>query len=147
MFERTLPETFHKVVTVPWYTTASIGYTRRWWRAMQESGSPLTLPFAIGPATACAFRAYQGINSRLAFEDEWQGIEPEGSLHDGRAAYFISMACAAATFRFAWCSEPSSPKHSTQSLPAATPQVGQGTARMSCDSSRGTNDVFFIQRG
>jgi hypothetical protein len=74
-FGRSLPETFNKVVTVPWYTTASIGYTRRWWRAMQESGSPLTLPFATGPTTAFAFRAYQRINSRLAFEDEWQDIE------------------------------------------------------------------------
>ncbi len=145
-FGRTLPETFHKVVTVPWYTTASIGYTRRWWRAMQESGSPLTLPFATGPATTFAFRAHQRINSRLAFEDEWQDIETEGSLHDGRTAYFISMACAAATFRFAWGSERSSPKHSTQSLRAATPQVGQGTAKMSCDSSRDTNCVFFIQK-
>jgi hypothetical protein len=146
-FGRTLRETFHKVVTVPWYTAASIGYTIRWWRAMQESGSPLTLPFATGPATAFAFRARQRINSRLAFEDESQDIETEGSLHDGRTAYFISMACAAATFRFAWGPERSSPKHSTQSLPAATPQVGQGTARMSCDSRRGTNGVFFIQRG
>jgi hypothetical protein len=64
---------------------------------MQESGSPLTRPFATGTETAFAFRAYRLINSRLAFEDEWQDIEPERSLHDGRTAYFISMAGAAAT--------------------------------------------------
>jgi hypothetical protein len=25
-----IQETFNKVVTVPWYTTASVGYTRSW---------------------------------------------------------------------------------------------------------------------
>jgi len=57
--------------------------------------------------------------------------------------FYVSTASAAATFRFACGSVRRSPKQSTHSLPGATPQVGQGTARITF----GTDCVFFIQTG
>jgi hypothetical protein len=53
---------------------------------------------------------------------------------------FISPTSDAATFRLACGSVRWSPNHSTQGLPAATPQVGQGTSRIAF----GTTRVFFI---
>jgi len=57
--------------------------------------------------------------------------------------FYVWTASDAATFRFACGSVRRSPKHSTQSWPGATPQVGQGTASIKF----GTNRVSFIQIG
>ena len=55
---------------------------------------------------------------------------------------FVSTALAASSVRSMWGSERRPPAFKTQSLPASTPHVGQGTASNSC----GVRSVIFTDQ-
>ena len=90
--------------------------------------------FALTETVGVRFRKTENQNESLT---SGSGIR---SPIDALIICFISTTSDAATFRLACGSVRGSPNHSTHGLLAVTPQVGQGTSRVAC----GTTRVFFI---